>query len=72
MGSLFEGKYSQWANTFLPITETYLEPSQKSTMKHICKKIEKKKPLTIFAKSSIVDFNWILNTPLNYLLAKST
>ena len=50
MGSLFEGKYSQWGNTFLPITETYLEPSQKSTMKHICKKIEKKKAVNYFRK----------------------
>ena len=30
MGSLFNGKYSQWGYRFLPITEAYLEPSQKS------------------------------------------
>ena len=28
------------------------------------------KPLTIFAKSPIVDSDWVLNTPLYYLLAK--
>ena len=33
MGSLFVGKYSQWSNRFLPITEAYLEPNQKSTAK---------------------------------------
>ena len=33
MGSLFDGMYTQWGNRFLPITETYLEPSGKYTMK---------------------------------------
>ena len=37
MNSLFDGKYSQWGNRFLPITEAYLEPSRKSTMKIFCK-----------------------------------
>ena len=37
MGSLFDGKYSQWDNRFLPITEAYLEPNQKSTMQLSCK-----------------------------------
>ena len=37
MGSLFDGKCSQWGNRFLPITEAYLEPSRKSTMKLFCK-----------------------------------
>ena len=37
MGSLFRGKYSQWDNSFLPITEAYLEPSRKSTMKRFGK-----------------------------------
>ena len=32
MGSLLDGKYSQRGNRFLPITEAYLEPSQKSKM----------------------------------------
>ena len=31
MGSLFDGKYSQCCNRFLPITGVYLEPSQKFT-----------------------------------------
>ena len=30
MDSLFDGKYSQWGNKFLPITEPYLRPSRKS------------------------------------------
>ena len=30
MGSLFDGKYNQWGNWFLPITEAYLEPSRTS------------------------------------------
>ena len=30
MDSLFDGKYSQWGNKFLPITEAYLEHSLKS------------------------------------------
>ena len=37
MGSLFDSKYSQWGNRFLPITEVYLEPSQISTMEFFCK-----------------------------------
>ena len=37
MGSLFDGKYSQWSNRFLPITEVYLKPSQISTMEFFCK-----------------------------------
>ena len=37
MGSLFDDKYSQWSNRFLPITEVYLEPSQISTMEFFCK-----------------------------------
>ena len=32
MGSLLDGKHSQRGNRFLPITEAYLEPSQKSKM----------------------------------------
>ena len=32
MGSLFDGKYNQWDNRFLPITEEYLEPSWKCMM----------------------------------------
>ena len=61
-GSLFDGKYSQCGNSFLPITEGYLEPSRKSTMKF--------KPLIIFAKSPFVDSDCVLNTPLYYLLPK--
>ena len=37
MDSLFDGKCSQRGNTFLFITEAYLEPSRKSTMKLFCK-----------------------------------
>ena len=33
MGFLFDGKYSQCGNRFLPITEVCLEPSPKFTMK---------------------------------------
>ena len=38
MGSLFDGKYIQWGNRFLPITEAYLEPIRKSTIKLFRKK----------------------------------
>ena len=34
MGSLFNGKYSQCGNRFLPIKEAYLEPSPKSSMEN--------------------------------------
>ena len=33
MGFLFDGKYSQCGNRFLPIKGVYLEPSPKFTMK---------------------------------------
>ena len=33
MGSLFDGKYSQWGDSLLPNTRAYLEPSRKSTMR---------------------------------------
>ena len=32
MSSLFNGKYSQYGNRFLPIKEAYLEPGPKSSM----------------------------------------
>ena len=37
MDSLFDGKDSQWGNKFLPITDVYLKPSRKFTMKLFCK-----------------------------------
>ena len=33
MGSLFDGKYSQYGIRFLPIRGVYLEPSPKFTIK---------------------------------------
>ena len=36
-GPFFDGEYSQRGNRFLTITEAYLEPSRKSTMKLIFK-----------------------------------
>ena len=38
MGSLFDGKYSQLGNRFLPMTETYLESSQKPTIEFFLRK----------------------------------
>ena len=70
MGSLFDGKYSQWGNRFLPITEAYLEHSQKSTMKIFAKIVNGLQPLIIFAKSLIVNSDWVLDTPPYYLLCK--
>ena len=55
MESLFDGKYSQWSNRFLPSTEAYLEPSRKSTTKlFLLKAINyfRKKPDRIFRLGS--------------------
>ena len=50
MGSLFDGKHNQWGNMFLPITELYLEPGRKSTMKLFCKNSQRPKAINYFRK----------------------
>ena len=41
------------------VPDAHLEPSRRSKMELFCEK-----PLTIFAKSSILMFDWVLKTPL--------
>ena len=39
-------------------------------MKLFSKIVNGLKPFIVFPKSTIVDYNWILNTPMYYLLAE--
>ena len=45
-------------------SEAYLKPSRTSRMEHLVKKVNRFQPLTMFAKSSILDMHWVLNTTL--------
>ena len=66
MSSLFDSKYSQWGNRFLPITEAYFEPSRVSTMKLFCKNSWRLKVINYFCKKPDRRF-WL---GYKYLLAK--
>ena len=50
MGSLFDGKYIQRGNRFLPITEVYLKSSQKYTVKLFCKNSQRLKAVNYFRR----------------------
>ena len=69
MGSLFDGKYSQWGNRFLPITEANLEPSRKSKIKFFCKKTPLK-AVNYFRKKPDRRFRLGSKYAAYYLLAK--
>ena len=58
MGSLFGGKYNHWGNSFLPITEAYLELGKNLWLSLFAKIVNSWKPLTIFAKLPAVDSDW--------------
>ena len=49
------------------ILEVYLDTCQRSKMKLFTKKVKDFQPLSIFAKSSILDLWQIMNTPLHLI-----
>ena len=63
-------KHQNTLYTSIYINIHYLEPSRKSSMKLFSKIVNGLKPFIAFPKSTIVVYNWILNTPLYYLLAE--
>ena len=67
MGSLFNGKCSQWSNRFLPVTKAYLKPIRKSAMELFLLLFF---TFNYFRKSLHRRCSTGLNTPLSYLFAK--
>ena len=52
MGSLFDdGKYSQWGNRFLPITDAYLEPVLEPTMEFFSDNSQRLNAVNYFRKN---------------------
>ena len=53
---------------YLPASEVHSESSQTSKLKLFMKIIKEWKPLTIFKKSFIIMFDWVLNAPVWFML----